>query len=72
MNKGTLVYTDNISVGDVADEIPAMDDKYDELESGSDYENENGQETIKDKPVSPEDMYFTAMEIKNIWRKALV
>jgi hypothetical protein len=39
MNKGTLVYTDNISVGDVADEIPAMDDKYDELESGSDYEN---------------------------------
>ena len=67
MNKGTLVYADNISVGDVADEMPTITNDS-ELESDS--EDENNQRNIDDKKVSPKDMYFTALEINKLLKNS--
>ena len=69
MNKETLVYAGNISVGVVADEMPEIEDES-EWESDGEYEDENGQGIINDKTISPKGMYFTALEINKLLKES--
>lgn len=67
MNRGTLVYADNVSVGDVANEMLAIGN---EAESESEPEDESGQGIINDKTVSPKDLYFAALEINKLLKES--
>ena len=65
MNRGTLVYADNISVGDVADEMLAIGN-----EPQSESEDESDQQITNDKTVSPKDLYFTTLEINKLLKES--
>ena len=67
MNKGTLVYSDILTVGDVADCIIVPERELD-TQSDSEEEEYADQNTERDKEVKARDIYFVALEIRNLLR----
>ena len=64
MNKGTLVYSDAINVGDVADNLQENDGYDDDLAANTDT-NMEVQSAIQ-KGMTTKDMFFAAMEIRKL------
>ena len=67
MNKGTLVYSDILTVGDVADCIVVPEREFD-TQSDSEEEEYADQNTERDKEVKARDIYFIALEIRKLLR----
>ena len=72
MKKGTLVYSDMLTVGDVADCTVAPEREFDTLSDSEEDEyadDEYGGQNIKrDKEVRAKDIYFVALEIRKLLR----
>ena len=72
MKKGTLVYSDMLTVGDVADCTVAPEREFDTLSDSEEDEYADdeyaGQNIERDKEVRAKDIYFVALEIRKLLR----
>ena len=68
MSKGTLVYSDILTVGDVADCTGVPEWEFDTLSDSEEEEYADQTDNERDKEVKAKDIYFVALEIRKLLR----